>query len=110
MTAKPRHLIALSFISNLKGNRDLTRSLLEISADGLLRCRQKFSGDGLLQAADAASAQAAWSLGIKQTLSLQKPISFGEQLKQHPCMVLIGKMSANSEALVQSKFMQSPHN
>lgn len=104
MTAKPRHLIALSFISNLKGNHDLTRSLLEISADGLLQAAGKNSaGMASFKLQMLPALQAAWSLGIKpKLLSLQKPISFGEQVKQHPCMLLIGKMSANSQELVQS--------
>ena len=63
MTAKPRHLIALSFISNLKGNHDLTRSLLEISADGLLQAAGKNSaGMASFKLQMLPALQAAWSL------------------------------------------------
>ena len=90
----PRHLIALSFFSNLKGNHDLTHELLS---------GKKSSGMASFKLQMLPAIKAAKSLSIKpKLLSLQKPISFGEQLKKHRCMVLIGKMSANSEVLVQS--------
>ena len=96
MKTNYRYLIGLTFASNEEKTCDLTN---------MINSPRGLGGMASFRLQLAPAVKAAQIMGIKpRILSLREPIkkiTLGDHLKKNKYIVVIGKMSANSESLVQ---------